>query len=96
MQQRRDSEIEQRVLHELRVQPEIRSKELCVFCADGVATLSGTVNKHHDKRFAEVAAERARGVVTVINNINVKEISEQPVKRPSLTANVAMPSAHAG
>jgi len=68
----KDSQVEQCVLRELQLQSNI-SSELCVFCCDGVATVSGTVNDHNEKRAAHRAAQRAPGVLRVVNRIRVSE-----------------------
>jgi len=76
IQQKRDSEIEQRVIRQLRVDKGLGSKELCVFCSDGVVTLKGSVLSDRGKTIAQSAAFRMEGVVAVVNEIAVK-----PAKR---------------
>lgn len=75
MQPITDSEIEQWVLRELQLNSQITSKELCVCCDGGVATLSGTVTDEKQKHAADHAAARARGVRSVIDNIRVTKLS---------------------
>jgi hypothetical protein len=79
MQEIRDSEIEQWVLHELQPRTEVGSKEQCVFCVGGVATLSGTVGNHSNKLAAQAAAERVSGVLKVVNKIRVNETMRLPL-----------------
>ena len=68
-----DSEVEQWVLRELQLTFDIGSKEICVFCCDGVVTLRGTVHEHNEKSIAHEAAAHAPGVLRVINRIRVSE-----------------------
>lgn len=78
MQQIRDSEIEQRVLHELHLRKDTDSKEICVFSLNGIVTLAGTVVEDRNSRAAEAAARRAIGVSTVINRIGVAAQIQTP------------------
>lgn len=71
VQQKRDSEIEQWVLLELDLETDIGSKEICVFCLDGIATLTGTVQASKNALAAGRAAQRANGVLSVVNKITV-------------------------
>lgn len=68
----RDSEIEQRVINEIRLMADGRFKNLCVFSMNGVVNLQGTVQSRADKLAAQAAAERAKGVVGVINQLNMR------------------------
>jgi hypothetical protein len=68
----RDSEIEQWVINEIRLMTGSRLKELCVFSLNGVVNLKGTVQSRADKLAAQKAAERAQGVVGVINQLNLR------------------------
>ena len=72
MLRKTDSEIEQWVLRELRSNSDVQSKELCVFCCDGVVTLAGTVDDQKDKLAAETGAHRAPHVLDVVNLIAIK------------------------
>lgn len=72
MTQKTDSEIEQWVLRELGSDKKIESKELCVFCCDGVVTLAGSVEHSRDKIAAELAALRAPDVLDVTDRIALK------------------------
>ena len=77
----RDSEIEQWVLSEIKNKTHGRLKELCVFSLNGVVKLNGTAHSRADKLAAQAAVERARGVVAVINELNVqrKRVTERGV-----------------
>jgi osmotically-inducible protein OsmY len=68
----RDSEIEQWVLNEIRLVSDGRLKEVCVLSLDGVVNLKGTVPNRPDRRAAQNAAQRATGVVGVINQLHVR------------------------
>ena len=68
----RDSEIEQWVLNEIKLATDGRLKEVCVWSFDGVVNLKGTVHRRADRLTAEKAAAQARGVVAVINQLNVR------------------------
>jgi len=83
MKQIRDSEIEQSVLKELYSEKRIDSKELCIFVCDGVATLKGSVRTRKIRLAAETAAERAKGVVAVMNEIRIRP-SRVGIKEPSI------------
>jgi osmotically-inducible protein OsmY len=74
MRQITDSEIEQRVLRELRSEKCIASKELCVFVCGAVVTLHGSVRSMRDKLAAKRAARRAQGVVAVVNEVRIRPV----------------------
>ena len=68
----RDSEIEQWVISEIRLLTGSHLRELCVFSLNGVVNLKGTVPGRADKLAAQVAAERGKGVVGVINQLTLR------------------------
>lgn len=68
----RDSEIEQWALNEIRLTTQGRLKELCVFSSNGVVSLKGTVRSRTVKLAVQEAAERAKGVVGIINQLNLR------------------------
>jgi len=68
----RDSEIELWVINEIRLVTASRLKELCVFSVNGVVNLKGTVKSCADKLAAHEAAARAKGVVGVVNQLNLR------------------------
>ena len=69
----RDSEIEQWVLNEIRLTTAGRLRELCVFSSEGVVSLKGTVHSCADSLVVHAAAARAKGVIAVINHLNVRK-----------------------
>lgn len=71
----RDSEIEQCVINQINLGTGKRLKELCVFALNGVVNLKGTVRCRADRRAAQDAAGRAKGVVGVINQLNLRSRS---------------------
>lgn len=72
MRSKTDSEIEQRVLKELRVNDNVGSAEICVFASNGVVRLSGTVPGYRNKSAAEAAAYQADEIHGVINDVRIK------------------------
>jgi osmotically-inducible protein OsmY len=68
----RDSEIEQWVINEIRLMTGSRLRELCVFSLQGVVNIKGTVQSRADKLAAQKAAKRGKGVVGVINQLNLR------------------------
>ncbi len=69
----RDSEIEQWVLHEIGLTAGGRLKEVCVLSLNGIVSLKGTVHSRADKIATHEAAARGKGVVGVINRLNVRK-----------------------
>lgn len=69
----RDSEIEQWVLNEIRLRTNGRLKEVCVVSTNGVVSLRGTVLNRVDKLAAQEAVSRARGVVGIVNQLNLRQ-----------------------
>ena len=90
-----DSRIEQCVLRELRLEDSVISKEFCVLCSDGTATLRGTLANESEKRAVLRAAARAVGVARVIDNLKVSELKWRTVSesRPALTGRLWSASA---
>src|ERR1700732_1691041 len=72
---RRDDNIRDHVLFELKSDPKIMSSDIAVTVRDGVATLSGFVASYWEKDAAEEAAKRVYGVKGVANDIEVKPSS---------------------
>jgi len=68
----RDSEIEQWVINEIGLMTGNRLKEVCVFSLNGVVSLKGTVRCRADGRAVQEAAALAKGVVEVINQLNLR------------------------
>ncbi len=72
-----DEEILQRVLDELRWDPQVEPTDVGVEVDDGVVTLTGTVESFPMKYAAENAARRVVGVKAVANDIQVRLPQEQ-------------------
>ena len=83
----RDSEIEQWVLKEIRLTTDGRLKELSVWSSNGVVTLKGTVQSRAEKLSAQQAAERAKGVVAVSNQLSLRR-RRAPRRGPSVESPV--------
>ncbi len=82
MLRKRDSEIEQWILRELRLSKQIRSSEVCVFSCDGMVSLSGSAESHEDKLAIEEATLGATGVIGVLNEMKVKLCTSLIEKQP--------------
>jgi BON domain-containing protein len=82
MLKKRDSEIEQWVLRELRLSKQICSSEVCVFSRDGVVSLSGSAESDYDKLAIEKATLGATGVIGVLNELKVKLCTALIQKQP--------------
>jgi osmotically-inducible protein OsmY len=72
------------------LEQDIGSKEICVFCLNGIVALSGTVLTDGNYGAAEAAARRAIGISAVVNNIRIEthvEAAPPPAVRiPALAA----------
>jgi BON domain len=86
----RDSEIEQWVLSEIRSRTDGRLKELCVCSTNGIVSLKGTVLSRADELAAQEAAAGAKGVVDVIDQLNMGRRSMLG-PRPGKNAQVVPP-----
>jgi hypothetical protein len=82
MLKKRDSEIEQWVLRELRLS-EISSSEICVFSRVGVVRLLGSAQSYQDKLAIEKATLGATGVVGVVSEMKVKPCTALIQTQPS-------------
>jgi osmotically-inducible protein OsmY len=67
-----DSELQRRVLDELKWEPSVDAAHIGVSVQDGVVTLSGHVSSYVEKYAAEKAAKRVYGVQALVNEIEVK------------------------
>src|SRR6185436_10679313 len=85
----RDSEIEQWVINEIRLMADGRLRDLCVFSLNGVVNLKGTVQSRADKLAAQAAAKRAKGVVGVINQLNMRR--RNPARRRARVKSQVVP-----
>jgi osmotically-inducible protein OsmY len=77
---RPDSDIKRDVEAELRFDPVLGEADVAVAVKDGVVTLTGFVRNYIQKIHAEAAAKRVRGVVGVVNDIEVRlpEVDQRP------------------
>jgi len=88
----RDSEIEQWVLNEIRLRMNDRLKELSVLSTNGVVSLKGTALNRADKLSAREAAAAVKGVVGIVNQLNLRPRSlTRP--RASIKKQVVAPTA---
>jgi osmotically-inducible protein OsmY len=95
---RRDDNIRDHVLFELKSDPKIASSDIAVAVKDGVVTLSGFVPSYWEKDAAEKAVKRVYGVRGVANDIEVKlsstrtdpEIARDAVRE--LKSHISIPS----
>jgi hypothetical protein len=72
MTMRSDSQIHRDVLHELVSDPRVAATTIGVAVGDGVVTLTGNVGRYLERRAAQEAARRVRGVLDVANDIEVR------------------------
>ena len=68
---RSDERIREDVCERLTMDHDVDASEIEVNVADGVVTLSGTVNERHAKRIAEDICESVAGVKDVLNQLRV-------------------------
>src|SRR5262245_20450883 len=68
---KRDLEIQQQVMQELRWDTRVEASNIGVEVRDGVVTLSGTVTTYPQKIAAQEAAHRVAGVLDVANDLQV-------------------------
>jgi len=69
---RTDEDIQTDVLEELKWNTRVRPNEVGVAVKDGIVTLTGWVDSYLKKIAAEDAAHRVRGVLAVVNDIEVR------------------------
>jgi len=67
-----DKQLKQNILAELAWEPSINAAHIGVTTHDGVATISGHVENYFEKRSAEAAAGRVKGVKAVVEEIEVR------------------------
>jgi osmotically-inducible protein OsmY len=79
--ERTDPEIAREAVQELSSHISIPADKLKVTVKNGMVTLEGTVDWQYQKALAESAVKKLRGVIGVINNIEVKpQVSPSDVK----------------
>lgn len=67
-----DLQLQHDVAAELEFQPSVNAAAIGVEVSDGVVTLSGHVDSHAEKWYAETAAQRVEGVKGLVINLNVE------------------------
>ncbi len=67
-----DKQLQERVLAELRWDPSVTAAHIGVAANAGVVTLTGHVDSYAEKRAAETAAHRVKGVKAVAEEIEVR------------------------
>jgi osmotically-inducible protein OsmY len=67
-----DSQLKQSVLDELKWEPSVDAAHIGVTAREGVVTLMGHVDSYFQKRAAELAAGRVKGVKAIAEEIEVK------------------------
>lgn len=67
-----DKQLQQSVIDELAWEPSVTSEHIGVTAREGVITLSGHVPSYWEKRAAQTAASRVKGVKAVVEEIEVK------------------------
>lgn len=67
-----DKQLRQAVIDELDFEPSIESAEIGVLAEEGVVTLTGHVPTYYQKMRAERATWRVKGVLAVVQNIEVR------------------------
>ena len=67
-----NAELQRDVLDELLWDPSINAANLQVAAADGTVTLSGSIASYTEKWAAKRATQRVRGVVSVVNDVEVR------------------------
>jgi osmotically-inducible protein OsmY len=69
---KRDADLKDAVLEELRADPRVNEAEIGVAVENGVVTLTGRVASEVEKLAAQEAAHRPKGVFDVANDIRVR------------------------
>jgi osmotically-inducible protein OsmY len=69
---RKDIEIQNDVVSELKWEPGLQDDDIAVGVRDGVVTLGGVATSYGDKMSAERVASRIKGVKAIANDIDVK------------------------
>jgi osmotically-inducible protein OsmY len=68
---RKDSEVQNDVVAELKWEPGLQDDDIAVGVREGVVTLGGTASSYRDKMTAERVAGRIKGVRAIANDIDV-------------------------
>ncbi|HXY30199.1 MAG TPA: BON domain-containing protein [Gemmatimonadaceae bacterium] len=81
---KRDTELQQNVMAELKWEPSIKAAQIGVAVTDGVVTLTGTVDTFAQKYAAERAAERVSGVRAIAEDLHVMTPGEYNKTDPEI------------
>ena len=86
---RKDEDIRADILDELQWDPEVDMADISVTVADGAVTLSGTVSSYTERRAAERAVRRVRGVIAIAQDIRVELANELVADDSELARRIA-------
>jgi osmotically-inducible protein OsmY len=91
MMDKRDSELQQEVMNELKWDPSVMDTEINVTANNGIVTLRGSVPHYFEKSTASEAAHRVNGVRAVadeivVNILGAYERSDEDIARAAVTA----------
>jgi osmotically-inducible protein OsmY len=81
---RKDHDVAEDVMTELRWTPDLNEKDVAVKVTDGIVTLTGFVRSYPQKHTAERAAKRILGVQGVANDIQVRLEALDAVPDPEI------------
>ncbi|HEX7941672.1 MAG TPA: BON domain-containing protein [Gemmatimonadaceae bacterium] len=87
----RDTELQDRIMAELKWEPSVQSSEIGVSVRNAIVTLNGTVNTYAEKFAAERAVERVTGVRAIAEDLKVQlpgrfERSDTDIAKAALSA----------
>lgn len=83
-----DEQLARDVSDELHWDPKVDNRDIAVFVSAGVVTLCGTVGSSWERREAETAAQRIRGVLGVENQIQVRPLTDDRLEDADLRGDV--------
>lgn len=87
-----DAQIIGEVTQKIQADPNLQTKSIAVQSAEGIVTLSGTVNSDAERNAAAADAGQVAGVRTVVNNLAVQQaaapapVEQAPVEEPKPVA----------
>ena len=87
---RPDNDLKNAIVAELAWTPNVNGTHIGVAVLDGAVTLSGEVDSYPEKRQAEMAAQRVRGVTSIAEDITVRstwgEVNDTDIAREASEA----------
>jgi osmotically-inducible protein OsmY len=86
---RKDQDIKNDILDELEWDPEVDMSDISITVVDGAVTLRGTVASYAERRAAERAVRRVRGVVTIAQDLRVALANEEVADDSELAKRIA-------